>query len=149
MKWKKFAFSFVEFFAHAFDHNGILDELFSKSDFVDYFFRYPMIYTHEVLEAFGYYGISKLFNYEEFASYYLEQPNQLIRFMRKHPRLDIPMKIFFDERFCRRAHDINVESFYFHMGFIWEYSSGIACLEEHQRFCDYGMTHADDGFCHH
>ena len=92
MKWKKFAFSFVEFFAHAFDHNGVLDELFS---------------------------ISKLFNYEEFASYYLEQPNQLIRFMRKHPRLHIPMKIFFDERFCRMAHDINVESFYFYMGFIW------------------------------
>lgn len=145
LKWGRFAHLLVEFFAHAFDQHDVLDELFCKSDFVNYFFKYPKIYTHKVLEDFGYFGIGKLLNYEAFASYYLEQPDQLIRLMRNHPKLDVPIHLFSDERFLKIAHDINVENFYFNMGFVWENSSGIACLEEHQKFCDYEMTHTNHG----
>ncbi len=144
-KWEKFAIQFVDFLAHAFDHNGVLEDLFSRTDFVDYFFRYPKIYTYEVLRDFGYIGISKLLNYEEFSSYYLEHPDELIHLMRNNPKLEVPAKLFSDKRFQKIAHDINVENFYFNMNFVWENSSGIHCLEEHQRFCDYQMTHANHG----
>lgn len=144
-KWKNFAIQLVDFFAHAFDYNGVLDDLFQREDFINYFFRYPKIYTPKLLADFEYYGISKLLNYEEFASYYLEQPDRLILLMRHKPKLKVPAKLFSDNRFLKIAHDINVENFYFNMIFVWENSSGIHCLEEHQRFCDYQMTHVDNG----
>jgi len=37
LKWGRFAHLLVEFFAHAFDQHDVLDELFCKSDFVNYF----------------------------------------------------------------------------------------------------------------
>lgn len=145
LKWETFANQFVNFFSHAFDHNGVLDDLFRRTDFVDYFFKHPKIYTHKVLEAFAYHGIHQLLNYEEFSSYYLENPDELIRLMRINPKLEVPSKLFSDERFLKIAHDINVENFYLNMLFVWENSSGIHCLEEHQRFCDYQMMNVNQG----
>lgn len=144
-KWRKFACLLVDFFAHAFDHNEVLDDLFCRTDFIDYFFKYPKIYTHKVLEFFAYNGIHKLLNYEEFSSYYLENPDELIHLMRINPKLEVPAKLFSDARFQKIAHDINVENFYFNMRFVWENSSGIHCLEEHQRFCDYQMMNVNQG----
>ncbi len=144
-KWELFAVNIVDFIAHAFDYHGVLEDLFHRDDFLHYFFKYPKLYNHNKLEHFNDIGISQLLNYESFASYYLENPDRLIRLMRMNPRLLIPQKLFLDNRFKKIAHDINVENFYFTMRFVWESSSGFPCLEEHQKFCDYEVSHVNEG----
>lgn len=137
LKWRGFATDFIDFFANAFDLRGILDGLFKKEDFVKYFFRYPLLYTPERLEGFGYAGMSKLSYFPNYASYYIDHPDELILKLRKLPKLRVDEKIFSNPRFIRQvAQNSNVCKFYYNMLFILESCSSFAYLEEHQKYCD-------------
>lgn len=145
-KWRGFAYNFINFFANAFDLRGILDSLFEKKDFVDYFFRYPLLYTPEQLEEFGYAGMGKLSYYDNYASYYINNPDKLIIKLRRLPKLKVDERIFSNPRFIRQiAHDSNVCKFYYNMMFVLENCTGLEYLEEHKKYCDKEISGISDG----
>ena len=140
-KWQKFASHLVEFLSSANQQLRILDNLFNKKDFLDYFLKHSQIFPPQVLEIFEDIGISKFLTYDNYSSYYLENTNQFIELLKMHPNIKVPSNLFFDKRLKKIAYDINVENFYYNMNFIWQKNSGMMIIEEHKKFCDYELTH--------
>lgn len=135
-KWIRFASRLINFINCAPAFKGVLDYLFSKSDFVEYFFRYPFLYDHNLLETFSCDAISKLLNYPNFASYYLANPNRFIHLLREKEKLKLPPMFLEDDRLLSLAKTVNVETFYFNMSLLQEKSTCLRLIEKHQLFCD-------------
>lgn len=145
-KWRTFAYEFVEFFGYAFDKNGVLDELFKRQDFVQYFFRYPNLYTREVLEKFYHVGLAKLLEYDIFAEKYKSDVEELLHLISKHPKLVIPDYIFHDERVVEAiscTHDL--DKFYADLLCIADYSSCQMYIDRNKKYCDSEVRNMEDG----
>ncbi len=145
-KWKVFAYEFVDFFGYAFDKNGVLERLFKREDFVQYFFSYPNLYTREVLEKFYHVGLAKLLEYDLFAEKYKADFDELLHLISKHPKLVIPDSIFHDDRVVDAVactHDL--DKFYANLIYIRAYSSCQPYIDRNKRYCDREVRDMQDG----
>lgn len=139
-RWKIFAIDMIDFFCS----NSSSDELSTKPDFIDYFFRYPEIYTPSILSRAKNKSIIKIFESERIIPYYINHPDEF--FSSQLIDSDIGKKIFFDTRFIKNvARTPHILDFYEHLRIISRYSCELSYIEEHKRFCDEEVTKISDG----
>lgn len=144
LKWGLFAVKLVEFIGCAFDDRII--QLLEKDEVKSYFERYPGIYTPSVFESFGDIGIGKLLRTNRCALYYINDYNELINLIRKHPELTIPSGLMLEKKIIRdmcRTH--HIEDFYFDLYFVREQVSDLLYLEEHKKYCDEQIDNIECG----
>lgn len=140
-KWEFFAIDMIDYFCSS---NPSIDELSTKPDFIDYFFRYPEIYTPSILSRAKNRRLNKIFESERIVPYYINHSDEF--FSSQLINSEIGKKIFFDTRFIRNvARTSNILDFYEHLRIISRFSCELPYIDEHKRFCDEEVTKIDDG----
>lgn len=143
IKWSVFAINLIDFLNHAFDER--LKKLLDKDDVIGYFLKYSKIYTPKIISNFSEIGLEKFLQYDYYASYYVENYDELIGLIRKNLKISIPKNIILNENFIQnvsRTHQI--ENFYFKLHFIREQVCDLPFLEEHKKYCDYQVKNIKD-----
>lgn len=134
-KWRFYASTLINFLYYSFDDR--IKELLSKPDVINYFLRYPKIFTIDTLTETSHKAIEALLENQSIANYYIEDYNRLIQLIRKQPKITIPYHIMLDDKIIKdMARTPHIEEFYYKLHFIREQVSDQPFLDEHAKYCD-------------
>ena len=144
LKWGTFAIEFIAFMARTFDER--LDKLLDRKEVVDYFLRYPKVFTTDVITVFGYSVLPRFLKQNHYASYFIEDYKKLISLIRENPKMTISDNIMLDQKVINdMSRTYHICDFYYNLNFISEQVCDLPYLEEHAKFCDREVSNIKNG----
>lgn len=145
-KWASFAEQLIDFFTYSLDPSKLLDYLFTKEHFVDYFMRYSTIYTPKIVKRFVEANHPGLLQNGYYRNYFCSHPELMIKCIDNVASLKPPIDVLLDSTFIANfVKNPDISDFYYQLNKLTRFVGEQSFLDEYKKFCEKEMAGIKDG----